>query len=942
MKKIVLLLLFFIAGVCAILAYTVKGSVADTSGEALVSASVRLLNAKDSTALKGAVSDADGRYTIKDVAAGRYILEVSYVGFEPQYKRLRVTANTDAGTTTLSENSIMLRETVVTGIKTPITVKEDTVEFNADTYKTQPNAVVEDLLKRLPGVEVGTDGSITANGQTVSKILIDGKEFFSDDPTVASRNLPVNMVDKLQVVQRKSDLARLTGVDDGDDETVINLTVKKGMNNGWFGNAEVGYGTDDRYKGSFNINHFWDGNQVTILGGANNVNDLGFTDGTSGRFRRFGGTNGITTSQALGVNFNIGRDEKFRIGGDIMYSRSDRDSRTSTDRQYLFDDSTSYYQSGKRSRDIGNNLRADLRLLWKPDSFNTIDFRPNFSYNHSNSWSVDSSLTMAGDAARSAVNRSRNNSDSRGDSWEFGGRLIYNHQFRSHPGRSVSAFVNYRFSNVRERSNSYSWNKFFLLNDSVDLRDQYADNHTWSNDVSARLSWTEPLGDASRGNFLTVAYRIQYRWNNADKLTYDHPVSFPGGWDADPVIAPELIFSDELSNRFRNEYFNQDIRAGFKHVSKTNTIDVGISLVPQRSKSTDLINSARNIPERWVWNYAPYLRYRWKRGKSESINIDYYGRSSQPSMSQLQPVADVSNPLRVVVGNPDLDPTFTHGIRMRYSNFNQEAQRSIMAMVFANVAQNSIVSKTTFDPTTGGQVSTYANVNGVWNVRAMNMISFPFRNKSWTFNNHLMLSYSRTVGFNNGLRNVSGTYGVNIMPGLAFRPENAEFEIRPRYRLSTVHNSLQSAAGNRTVHTYGGMATATYYTPFGLVLNTDLDFTATSGYSEGYDEKIWMWNASLSYQLLRGRNLTLSLRAYDLLRQQSDVRRTISANYIDDVRTNSLGRYFMFSVAYRFTTFKAGEQPRDRNAERFGPDGPPPGHPRMGSGRGPGMGRPPF
>lgn len=941
MKKIVYVILITLTFVLPASAYTVRGLVTDATGDPLISASVRLLQPRDSVAVKGVVSDADGRFLIPDVRAGSYLLDIGYVGFRNSCRPLDVKRNVDAGTTALSENSIMLRETTVVGIKTPITVKEDTVEFNADSYKTQPNAVVEDLLKRLPGVEVGSDGSITANGQSVSKILVDGKEFFSDDPTVASRNLPVGMVDKLQVVQRKSDLARLTGVDDGEDETVINLTVKKGMNNGWFGNAEAGYGTDGRYKGNFNVNRFWNGNQVTVLGGANNVNDLGFTDGTSGRFRRFGGSNGITKSQALGVNFNIGKEETLRLGGDMMWSRSDRDTRQSSERQYLFPDSTSWYSSGKRARDIGNNLRADFRLRWQPDSANTIDFRPNFTYNHSSSWSLDSALTRAGDADRSEVTRSRNRDRSRGDSWEFGGRLIFNHKFLSHPGRALSAFVNYRFSDVREKSTSMSWNKFFMMADSVDLRDQYADNHTWTNNVTARVSWTEPVGNPDRGNFITAAYRIQYRWNNADKLTYDHPVHFPDGWDGEPVIDPGLVFSDDLSNRFRNDYFSQEVRAGFKHVGKTHTVDVGAAVVPQRSSSTDLINSARNIPDRWVVNYAPYLRYRWKHGKTRSMNIDYNGRSSQPTMAQLQPVADMSNPLHIVVGNPALDPSFNHNLRFRYSDFSSEAQRSIMVMAFANLTQNSIVSRTDFDPVTGGQTTTYANVNGVWNIRAMNMVSFPLRNKSWTVNNHLMVYYGRTVGFNNSMRNVSGNFNLNVSPGIAWRPDNAEVELRPTYILESVHNSVQSNASH-TVHSYGGMLNATYYTPFGLVVDSNLRYSATSGYSRGYDENTWMWNAGLSMQLLRGRNLTLSLRAYDLLAQNSNVRRTVSANYIDDVRTNALGRYFMVSVAYKFTTFGAGEQPKDRNADRFGPDGPPPGmRGRSPMGPPPG-GRPPF
>lgn len=938
--KTLTLLLALLAGSLAAPAYTVKGTVTDTGGESLPSASVRLLAAADSAVVNGTVSSAEGLFSFPNVKSGKYIVEVSYVGFATQARDIQVKgASLTLEPFRMADDAIMLRETTVVGIKTPVTVKEDTIEFNADSYRTAPNAVVEDLLKRLPGVEVGSDGSITANGQTVTKILIDGKEFFSDDPTVASRNLPVGMVDRLQVVNRKSDLARITGVDDGEDETVINLTVKKGMQNGWFGTVEGGYGSDDRYKAQFNINRFWNGNQITFIGAANNVNDLSFNDGTASRFRRFGGENGVTTSQALGVNFNVGRGEILRVGGDIMYSRSDRDTRQESTRQYLLENSSLYTSTGKIARDLGNNYRADFRVQWKPDSLNTVDFRPRFSYNHNNSWSRDSTLTSVGADGLDPISRSVNRSSARGDSWEASGSLIYNHRFRARRGRSLSLFVNYRYSNVEEQSDTYSWNQFYNYNDSVDLYDQFSTSRTLTNNVSARLSWTEPLGDPSRGNFLTVAYRFQYRWNDADKLVYDHPVSFPDGWDGPAVVDPSLVFSDDLSNQFRNEYMNQDIRAGFKHVSRSQTVDVGLSLVPQSSKSTDLINSARNIPRRDVLNFAPYLRYRWKPSKSQGMQVDYMGRSSQPSMTQLQPVADVSDPLNIVIGNPDLDPTFTHNVRVRYNNFSAEAQRSVMAMLDARAVQNSIVSKTTFDPGTGGRTTTYANVNGVWNVRAMNMVSFPFRNKHWTFNNHAMLYFSNAVGFTDGERNRSQSFQLDLRPGLAFRPDDFEAELRPRYTLQTVHNTVQES-GNRTVHSYGGNLYLSYSTPVGIVLNSDLSFTATRGYATGFDENRWQWDASIAYEMLRDRSLTLSLKAYDILGQQSNIRRTTNANYIDDVRTNSLGRYVMVTLSYKFNTFGKGNMPQDRNEYRFGPGGPPPGG-RPPGGRPPG-GRPPF
>lgn len=930
-KHLLLLLTLALTSLSAA-AVDITGRIVDESGEPLIQASVRLLTPKDSTQVKSSVTDINGRYTLSAVKKGNYILEASYVGYNNAYQNVTVAdANINLKPVTLRESSIMLQETTVVGIKTPIKVMQDTIEFNADSYKTAPNAVVEDLLKRLPGVDVDSEGKITANGKEVTKILVDGKEFFSDDPKVASKQLPVDMVEKLQVVDRKSDLARITGVDDGEEETVINLTVKKDMKNGWFGNVDAGYGTDSRYKGSFIVNRFWNGNQLTFVGGANNVNEPAFTDGTAGRFRRFGGSTGITSAQSFGVNFNVGKEEIFRVGGNIMYSKTDRDTRQSTDRQYLFADSTSYYNTAKVARDKGHNISAGFRMQWNPDSFNTLEFMPNISLNYNNSYSTDSSLTRAGNAALSEVVRSINNDRTKGSSVEVGGMLIYNHKFRSRPGRSFSIFANYRMSNVREKSYSDSWNKFYLFNDSVDFTDRFTDNHTWSNSVMGRVSWTEPLGDVKNGNFLTFAYRIQYRWNNTDRLTYDYPVTFPEGWAGDPVIGSILEYNEELSNRFRNDYMNQDIRVGYKHVARVSNIDVGVSAVPQMSRSLNLTDENKTIPTRWVWNFAPYMRYRFRPSKTTSLSTDYMGRSSQPSMSQLQPVPDKSDPLRIVVGNPDLKPSFTHMLNVRFNTFSPEAQRSIMLMANVQVAQNSVASRTSFDPNTGGSTTTYENVNGSWNAFLRNMISFPLRNKSFVFNNALMARYQQSVGFNNNERNRSGDLSASIRPSLAWRPANAELELRPSYGIRYTTNSLQNS-GSRTVHTYGGTFNATYYTPFGIVLNTDLDYSATSGYSAGYDSNQWMWNASISYQFLRNRVATVTLKAYDLLQQKSNISRSVTANYIDDSRYNSLTRYFMVSFTYKFNTFGSGNQPSDRNAHRFGgpggpggPMGPPPG-----------------
>ena len=685
------------------------------------------------------------------------------------------------------------------------------------------------------------------------------------------------------------------------------------------------------------INHFRDGNQFTILGGGNNVNNLGFGDGASGRFQRFGGDRGVTTSQYAGINFNVGSkdDDHLRVGGDVMYSHSDRDTRTRTARQYLFEDSTSYYDAATSARDKSHNLRGDFRIKWEVDSNNTIDFRPNFSFNFNKSERGDSSMTRAGDAALSPVNRSISNFFNDGKSYEWGARLIYNHKVASHPGRSQSLMLNYSYSNVHEDGDTYTDNTYYLA-DSTQLIDQTANNHRKTHNIMGRLSWTEPIGDVKNARFLEFSYRGNYRYTTSDKMVYDNDRD--GTWPAGHVT--DQTWNEPLSNSFRNTFYNQQFQVGFRQVRKAYNLNVGISVNSAMSKSKDLINSARDISARWAWSVAPYARFRYKFSQTRNLNFNYFMRANQPSITQLQPVADESNPLNIVIGNPELKPTFNHNINLRFGDFAQGAQRSIMAMMNVDFAQNSIVSTTTYDATTGGRVTSYTNVNGVWNAMAMNMLSFPFgASKVWYFTSHLFMRYSVTKGVNNDVENRSNTFNINYSPGLAFRNSVFDIELRPSYRFQTTANTV-TVANNRNIHTWGGSFNATYSAPFGLVISTDLRYSTTSGYSSGYNSEQWLWNGSVAYQFLRDKQAALTLTVNDILGQQKNIYRNVTANYIEDAIYNSLGRYGMLTFTYRFSTFKKGEQPKDRNNDfnrgpgRFGPPGGGPGG-RPGGGRRP-------
>lgn len=840
----------------------------------------------------------------------------------------------------LSHESIDLGDFVVKATKAAVVTKQDTIEFNAGSYKVTPNATVEDLLKKLPGVEVGSDGKITSNGKTITKVLVDGKEFFGEDTQMATKNLPSDLVDKVQVVDKKSDFARLTGVDDGEDETVINLTVKKNMKNGWFGNFEAGYGTDNRYAGSFNVSTFTDNNQISLVGGANNVNEQGFMDRGRGNFNSFGGSGGINSSQRIGLNFNVGKTERFRVGGNVYYSHSDRKAISNTDTQYLFPDSVSTQSAGNSSRDRGHNVYGGFRMEWKITENNTVDFRPDFSINFRNAEMNDTSLLRAGDVLRTLVNRNDNSRFNDGTSWNVGGDLIYNHKVASHPGRSFSVRARYSFSNTRQYTTSWNDILYYLQQDDSETLYQYIDGRQWNNTVNGTLTWTEPLGELKRGNFLQVSYRFQGRFNNSDKGTYDLPLPvnpdgfIPSGLDGIPADGD---FNTDLSNNFRNALLTHELKVGYKKVTSKMNLEAGMVFSPSSSRSTDLINSARNIPTRWVWNVAPYFRLRYRFSKTESLHVRYNARTSQASMSQLQPVKDVSNPLNIVIGNPDLKPMFTQSVNFNYNRYDSERQQALMAMLNADYSTNVIVSRTVTDPTTGGRTTTYANANGNMNLFGMAMVNQPFRNRHWRFQAHLGARYSSHAGYINGDFNRTGNLNLTPRAGITFQCDVFQMSVNPTYSFGMTTNTLKDQR-NRYTNTYGFFTDATLTLPFGLNVGTDLSFDRSTGYSAGFDNDSWLWNASISYSTLRDKSLTFTVRAYDLLQMKKNVSRSISANQIVDSRYNDLTRYVMFSVSYTFNTMKN----RKRNNGDFGPDGPGRFGPPPGGGRGRGpMGPPP-
>ena len=668
--------------------------VEEGNNEPIEQATVRLLSAKDSTMVGGVASSRNGNFTLKGIKAGSYLLHVSFVGFDPLYQPIRITGKTNPvklGKLALSDGAIQLGEAVVIGKAPEVVVRNDTVEYNADSYKTTEGAVLEDLLKKMPGVEVDSEGKITVNGKEVKKVLIDGKEFFSDDPKVASKNLPSKMVEKVQVLDRLSDMARMTGFDDGDEETVINLTVKPGMKQGWFGNAFAGYGSEDRYEGNFMVNRFINNDQFTLMGGINNTNNMGFSDIASNMFSGMGGRrggrsggagNGITTSGNVGLNFSKEFNSKMTLGGNVRYSHSDNEANSKINRTNILpNDSSTIYNEINNKNTKSDNVGADFRMEWKPDSATQIIFQPSFSYSNSHNREFGSfnTLTNLGDT----VNLGESDYVSDGEGYNLNARLEFSRKLNDE-GRVFSGSLTGGLSDSYNKGLNYSNTEYFMGNNQDELIDQQFRYDNKGFNYRVYLSWVEPIG---HNNFIQATYSISQNKQESLKNSYVR------GEDSEDYNVLDTAYSKS----YRNNFINQQASLAFKAVREKYDYTIGMNLEPSHSVSENFVgDTTLSKLTRNVVNLSSMVRFNYRFDKRTNLRINYRGRTSQPSMTQLQPVADISDPLNTITGNPDLKPTYSNNFSARYQKFVPEKQTALMLMLNANYVVNAIVTKSIY------------------------------------------------------------------------------------------------------------------------------------------------------------------------------------------------------------------------------------------------------
>ncbi|MDD4730294.1 MAG: carboxypeptidase-like regulatory domain-containing protein, partial [Dysgonamonadaceae bacterium] len=495
----------------------------DISKEPISEANIRILAQKDSTYITGKASGKDGSFSIP-IKNGNYIVHVSYVGYAEVYKDAEVSnssSNVRLGTISMQDDNLLLDEATVTAKAVEIVVRGDTIEYNADSYKVTESAVIEDLLKKMPGVEIDKDGKITVNGRDIKKILVDGKEFFSDDPKVASKNLPAKMVDKLQVLERRTDMSMMTGFDDGDEETVINLTVKPGMKEGVFGNAFAGYGSQDRYEANAMVNYMREGDQLTFLGGLNNTNNAGFSDlasamfGSMGGGRRgrggWGGSSGITKSASGGLNFSKEFSEKLTLGGNVRYGDTDTDNISKVYTQNLLSSGNTFERETNQSNNYSQNINMDFRMEWTPDTLTKFIFRPNASFYNNNRTETGEFSTI--NAETDTINYGNSDYYSEGTGKNIGGTLEGSRQLGKN-GRVISFSIGGGISDSENTGTNLS-NTFYSTRPD-DIINQRFTNTNSSHNMRAYASYVEPLGN---NNFLQLAYNYRFNYSESDKDT---------------------------------------------------------------------------------------------------------------------------------------------------------------------------------------------------------------------------------------------------------------------------------------------------------------------------------------------------------------------------------------------------------------------------------------
>ncbi|GGE44823.1 outer membrane beta-barrel family protein [Psychroflexus planctonicus] len=910
-KTFFILSCFFIILQTAAQDFEVKGKIIDNlTNQPLYSATIFAESLKDSTLVAYTISDQDGNFLLEGRSSAEKLnLFITYTGLQAVKKVINPAEKIiDIGEIKMEESSDELDEVLIKTTRSPIVLKKDTLEFNAKSFKTRENATLEDTLKQLPGVEVAADGSITVNGQTVNRILVNGKEFFGNDPKVATKNLPKEIIDKIQVVDTKTREEEFTGKASDSEDKTINITIDEDKNKGYFSRATAGYGTDDRYDTSAIFNYFKDKMRFSILASANNINSPGFsydevfdaigsTSSLPGGF--FGNNNGITTSETIGGNYvNEWDDGKYDLATDYFYGATDRETRTSTIRENILPDRSFFTQSENSGNNANESHRFSGRFDIKPDTLTRISINPNININLGTNDSESTSSSF--DEDNNIINSAETFSFSESTSANFRNDLIMTRKLDT-----LGSYLSLSFNNSHNRNdNENLFNSERIIN---------AGNET---QIQNQLIDQENNTDNYRGSFT-------YRQSLAKQLFLDVGYSY----EANTTSNTRNIFDfDENTGSYSN--FNETLSNEFKARSQINRPNLGLRYETEKVRSgasLGLLNTtlrtenfSQNIDFSNTFNdmYAnAFIRYQFSRSKS--IQFNYSNSVDIPNVQQLQPVEIITDPLNIRVGNPDLNPSLEQSFRLNFRNFDFKTRSGYGIFSRYSITDNQVVPVLTTDENLV-RTTSYTNVNGVQNAFAYLYFSKTIPTEGTDvirYNLYVSNSYNRNVGFSNGQKFNSDLYAIS--PGLRFTYEIPDlFTLQPNVRFNynnTAYNIFSDRNEDFT-NTELGLE-ATLFWPENIIFGSDFTYFNYGNVSDAFESTSLFWNLSLGYQFL-DEKATLKIKVYDVLDQNISTRRSTGDDFIQDTDQLILQRYAMLSFTYKLDKF-GGKKPPSRGGRRY-------------------------
>ena len=976
MKKSILMMLLLLVSIASFAQERlVSGAIIDRdTKDPVEQVTVQLLKT-DSTYVTGAISNEKGLFHLNAPENGKYLLKITSVGYKPTVKRVVIEQdkNLALGNVVIGADAIMLKGAVVTAMAQKVTLKEDTFVYNSAAYRTPEGSVVEELVKRLPGAEVSDDGTIKINGKEVKKILVDGKEFMTGDTKTALKNLPTSIIDKIKAYDEKSDLSKVTGIDDGEEQTVLDFNVKKGMNKGLMSNIDLGIGNKNRYSARGMGGYFNSNNRFMLFGNANNTSDRGF--GGGGPRRGFGGGNGLNASKMLAANYNYEEKNKFKFNTSLRWNHSDGDVWSRRSSENFMGSSSSFSNSLNQNFSRSDSWNGNIRLEWMPDTMTNILFRPSISWTTNDSRSTgisasynqdpyqysDDPLSDEGiekmDEVDAVINRQKSVSLSNSKNNNIRGMLQLNRKLNN-KGRNVTLRMDAKYTDKDSKSISLQNAHLYLVQNEAGLDSTYQTNRynlTPSKDYSysAQATYSEPLWKAT---FLQFSYKFTYSYSKSDRSTYDFSkYSFDG-------INPEYgawgnylgrldgelgdYRDDKLSRYSEYRNYTHDIQVMMRFVRQKYNLNFGVMIQPQRSKFIQDYQGKYVDTVRTVTNVSPTLDFRYRFSKMSNLRVNYRGTTSQPSISQLLDITDNSDPLNISKGNPGLKPSFTQNFRLFYNNFVQNHNRGVMTFINFSTTNNSISNKVTYDEKTGGRITRPENINGNWNVMGAFMFNCSIDSAGvWNINTDTNLGYNHYVSYlsldksQDSQKNTTQNTTWNERLSLSYRNDWLELSLDGTLAYNHAKNKLQPNSNLDTWQfSYGPSMTLT--APWGTSLNTSLSCSSRRGYSDAsMNTDEFVWNAQLSQGFLKGKPLTVMLQFYDLLHQQSTFSRAISSVSRTDTEYNAINSYAMLHVVYRMNLFGGKDARKEYRGE--GPGGRPDfrGRPFNGSGRP--MGPPP-